>query len=193
MIDLTRETATLIAAGIAAAASLAKLVTDAFSARGAATRAAHRAVLEPHLADLATSIHGAVAGAVIAHERARQGQATGNALENSQQAATSLKTHRLEVKYALPGLEKPLGTLTRAPNWIATCRGQPAGDEVLKGLKRLSRLVDSTITRSYRRGRPPTRWEQRRLRRANSDLRQAWKTRWAGANAADDEEESLAL
>ena len=181
MPNVTTQEATLIAAAIAAAASLTKLITDALSARGAATRAAHRAVLEPHLPQLAKSVHGAVAGAVIVHKRAKKGQAGGNALENSQLAAGELKANRLEVKYALPGLEAPLGTLTRAPDWIATCKGKPSGDEVVEGLQRLSRLVDSTITRSYRRGRPPARWEQRRLERADHELRDAWKTRWADA------------
>jgi hypothetical protein len=179
---LTTQEATLIAAGIAAAASLAKLIMDALSARGTATRAAHRVVLEPHLPGLATSIHGVVAGAVIAHRRLSDGQEAGNALENSQEAAMILKRSRLEVKYALPGLEEPLRTLTRAPDWIATCQGKPQGDDLLDGLKRLSRLVDATITRSYQRGRPPSRWEQWRLGQTTKRVRGAWRTRWEGSD-----------
>lgn len=177
MPTLTREDATLIAAGIAAAASLAKLVTDALSARGSATRAAHRGVLEPHLANLATSIHGSVAGAKIVHDRAKEGQAPGNAMKNAQAAAADLKRHRLEVKYALPGLGDPLGTLTRAADWIANVKGEEAGDSLIECLQHLSRMVDDAITRSYRRGRPPTRWEQHRLARANESVRAAWDGR----------------
>jgi hypothetical protein len=184
---LTTQDATLIAAGIAAAASLAKLITDALSARGAASRAAHRTVLEPHLSGLATSIHGVVAGAVIAHRRLSDGQEAGNALENSREAAATLKRNRLEVKYALPGLEEPLRTLTRAPDWIATCKGRPQGNDLLLGLTRLSRLVDATITRSYRRGRPPSRWEQWRLSRTTKHVRGVWTTRWEGSD--DDPQE----
>jgi hypothetical protein len=175
---LTTQDATLIAAAIAAVASLAKLIADALSARGTATRAAHRTVLQPHLAGLATSIHGVVAGAVVAHRRLQEASAAGNALDNSRSAATALKTYRLEVKYALPGIEEPLRTLTRAPDWIATYKGDPSGDGFVERLQRLSRMVDDAISRSYRRGRPPTRWEQWRLARATKGVRDAWESRF---------------
>lgn len=174
---LSKEDATLIAAGIAAVASLAKLVADALSARGTATRAAHRAVLQPHLSKLAISIHGSVAGAKIVHDRAKKGQQPGNAMTNAQTAAAALKRHRLEVKYALPGLEDPLGTLTRAPDWIANVKGEDSGEVLIECLQGLGRAVDNVITRSYRRGRPPTRCEQWLLGRANKRVRAAWDRR----------------
>jgi len=183
---LTTQDATLIAAGIAAATGLAKLVSDALSARGAATRAAHRTVLEPHLPRLATSIHSVVAGAVLVHRRLQNNQLPGNALEISQLGADALKTYRLEVKYALPGLEEPLRTLTRVPNWIATYKGDASGDNLIEGLRRLSRQVDKTISRSYRRGRPPARWEQWCLERANKRVRTAWEGRF-GRDIGTDE------
>src|SRR5919106_6747297 len=102
-IAVTTQDATLIAAGVAAISSLAKLVADALSARGTASRAAHRTVLEPHLGGLATSIHEVVAGAVLIHKRAQEGQAPGQAGENSHRATANLKALRLEVKYPLPG------------------------------------------------------------------------------------------
>lgn len=173
---VTKEDATLIAAAIAAVASLAKLAADAVTARSSATRAAHRAVLQTHLCNLAVSIHGAMAGTTIVHDRAKCGQPPGNAMKNAQAAAADLKAYRLEVKYSLPGLEDPLGTLTRAPDWIAHYK-DGSGDSLLKCLQSLSRVVDATITRSYRRGRPPNRWEQRRLARANARARAAWESR----------------
>jgi hypothetical protein len=117
---MTTQDATLVASGIAAVASLAKLLTDALSARGAATRAAHRSVLQPHLPTLATCVHGVLADTVLAHRRLKDQQAPGNALENAQLAATALKKSRLEVKYSLPGLEEPLRTITRV---IVKCCG----------------------------------------------------------------------
>jgi hypothetical protein len=186
VVELTTQDATLIAAGIAAVASLAKLLADALSARGTATRAAHRTVLQPHLAGLATSVHGVVAGAVVAHRRLKEARAGGNALDNSRSAATALKTYRLEVKYALPGIEEPLRTLTRAPDWIATYKGDPSGDGFVEGLQCLSHMVDDVISRSYRRGRPPTRWEQWRLARATKRVRDAWEGRFGRDEKVDE-------
>lgn len=175
---MSTQDATLIAAGIAAAASLAKLFSDMLSARGAATRAAHRSVLQPHLVALATGIHGVMAGAVLAHRLLKSGKAPGSTLANSRVAAEALKTCRLEVKYSLPGLQEPLRTLTRAPDWIATYKGDPSGDLLLTCMQRLSRMVDRAVTQSYRRGRPPTTWEQWRLRRAAARTRDAWERRF---------------
>lgn len=187
-VDLTTQDATLIAAGIAAAASVAKLLADALSARGTATRAAHRTVLQPHLASLATSVHGVVAGAVLAHRRLKEARGAGKALENAKAAAVALKTYRLEVKYALPGIEEPLRTLTRVPDWIATYKGDPSGDGFVDRLQQLGRMVDDAISRSYRRGRPPTRWEQWRLSRATKRVRDAWEGRFGRDEKVEVEE-----
>lgn len=183
---LTTQEATLIAAVIAALTGIAKLVTDALSARGAATRAAHRAVLQPHLGDLATNIHAVVAGAVLVHRRLKNNQEPGNALAVSRAGADALKKDRLETKYALPGLDEPLRTLTRMPDWIATYKGDASGDTLIECLRRLSGCVDRTISRSYRRGRPPVRWEQRWLVRENRRARNAWESRFGRDVGADD-------
>lgn len=183
---LTTQEATLIAAVIAALAGIAKLVSDAVSARGTATRAAHRAVLQPHLAQLATNIHSVVAGAVVVHRRLKNNQEPGSALAVSRAGADALKKNRLETKYALPGLEEPLRTLTRVPDWIATCKGDASGDSLIECLRRLSSCVDRTISRSYRRGRPPVRWEQWRLARENDRARHAWESRFGRDVGVDD-------
>lgn len=182
---LSTQDATLIAAAIAAATGVAKLVSDAMSARGSASRAAHRSVLEPHLDELARSIHGVVAGAVVVHRRLQDSKTPGKALENSQAAADALKTYRLKVKYSLPGLDEPLRTLTRVPNWIATYNGDASGDSLIVCLQQLSRRVDITIARSYRRGRPPSRWEQQRLARESIQARKAWEARFGREVGAD--------
>jgi hypothetical protein len=178
VLALTTQTATLIAAAIGAAAGVVKLVADALSARGAASRAAHRSVLEPHLARLATSIHEVVAGAVLIHRGAQKNKVPGNALASSQRAAADLKQQRLAVKYPLPGLEEPLRTLTRAPDWAATFDGHASGDRFIACLQELGRRIDKTIERSYRRGRPPARWESWRLARQTGEVRDAWDTRF---------------
>lgn len=170
--------ATLLAAVIAAAASLLKLIADSFAERGAAMRAAHRSILQTHLEPLGESIHTIAAGAVLEHRRAKEGEAPGNAQANAFSAAEALKKQRLLVKYCLDGLDEPLRILTRAPNWVATYKGDTTGDKLVERLQRLSGRLDSAIARSYRRGRPPSRIERSILNRDAKKAREIWEKRF---------------
>jgi len=175
---LSKEEATLLAAGIAAAASVLKLISDALSARGQATRAAHRSTLEPYLARLGTAIHQVTAGVVLVHRRFKGGQEPGNAFQNAQHAAQLLKDLRLEVKYALGGADESLRVLTRAPDWIATYKGDASGDQLVAKLQQLSKLLDEVVSNSYRKGRPPSWYERRRLAAASAKTRDTWEQRF---------------
>lgn len=177
LLGLTTQDATLLAAVIAAVAAVIKLIADALSARGTAMRAAHRTALEPHLASLGKGIHEIMAGVVLVHRRVQKGQAPGNALVHAERAAQELKGRRLEVKYELGGTEEALRVLTRAPNWIATYRGDASGLALVEQMQKLSRRLDDTIARSYRRGRPPTWPERKWLGRAAREVRETWKRR----------------
>jgi hypothetical protein len=170
--------ATLLAAVVAASASLLKLVADAFAERSAAMRAAHRSILQAHLEPLGESIHTIAAGAVLEHRRAKAGQAPGNAQANAFSAAEALKVQRLRVKYCLDGLDEPLRILTRAPDWVATYKGDPTGDKLVERLQGLSGRLDSAIARSYRRGRPPSWIERSCLRRDAQKVREIWEKRF---------------
>jgi hypothetical protein len=175
---LSKEEATLLAAGIAAVASVLKLIADVLSARGEATRAAHRATLEPYLAGLGKALHQVTAGVVLVHRRVKAGQEPGNAFQNAEQAAKSLKQLRLEVKYALAGADEALRILTRAPDWTATYKGDETGDQYITQLQELSKLVDQVVARSYRKGRPPTWYERRRLGKLSAKTRKSWEQRF---------------
>ncbi len=175
---LTTQTATLVAAGIAAIAAVLKLLVDALSARGEAARAAHRTVLQPYLAPLGRGIHEVTAGVVLVHRRIKEGQAPGHALDNAERAAQTLKEHRLEVKYSLGGTDEALRVLTRAPNWVATYKGDPTGDALVERMQALSKRLDSIIARSYRRGRPPNWAERKQLSRIARQTRATWERRF---------------
>lgn len=175
---LSTQDATLIAAGIAAAASVLKLVVDAISARGAAMRAAHRSILEPHLAPLGQEIHEILAGAVIVHRRAKRGAAPGESQLNAKRAAASLKERRLLLKYSLNRLHEPLRILTRTPDWVANYKGDTSGDVLIEQMQDLSKRLDAVISRSYRRGRPPSWVERRRLLREAKNVRGTWERRF---------------
>jgi hypothetical protein len=178
LLAVSTADATLLAAIVAAAASLLNIVANAFAERSAAMRAAHRSILQTHLEPLGESIHTIAAGAVLEHRRAKTGQAPGNAQANAFSAAEALKEQRLLVKYCLNGLDEPLRIFTRAPNWIATYKGNPTGDEFVEGLQRLSGRLDSAIARSYRRGRPPSWIERSCLNRDAEKVRGIWEMRF---------------
>lgn len=179
IVALTTEDATLIAAVIAAAAGLLKLGIDAIVSLGAETRAAHREILAPHLGEIATGIHQVVAGAVLVHTRAKQGQAPGEADTKAGKAGTeALKRQRLEVRYSLAGANEALRTLSRAYDWASTFKGDASGDTFIEAVRTLGRVVDDAIARSYSRGRPPTYWERRRLDRTAKSVRAAWESRF---------------
>jgi hypothetical protein len=162
LLALTTQKATLIAAVIAAVATVLKLVVDFVSARGSEARAAHRQVLSPHLVEIGTAIHSVVSGAVLVHERAKRGQKPGEAdTQAGQSGAELLKRKRLEVKYPLSGTNEALRTLSRAYDWAAAFRGDTSGDAFIEAVRKLSKVVDETIARSYSRGRPPKWWERR--------------------------------
>lgn len=188
LVALTTQEATLIAAVIAASAASLKLIVDAVTSRGAEARAAHREVLSAHLGELGTAIHQVVAGAVLLHNRAKLGQRPGEAdTKAGREGSEALKRKRLDVKYPLDGTNDALRTLSRSYDWAATFKGDQTGDEFIDALQKLGRRVDRTIARSYAKGRPPTWWDRRRLKRREARVRAAWKDRFGGKEAPDRE------
>ena len=133
---VTTDQATLVAAAIAAAATLTKLGVDILAARGAEARAAHRNVLAPHFAELGTAVHEVVSGAVLAHRLRKERRTIGRAAVQGPRGAEVIKRKRLELKYSLRGLEEPLRTPSRGYDWTATYDGHDAGDAFVEEFDR---------------------------------------------------------
>jgi hypothetical protein len=68
--------------------------------------------------------------------------------------------------------------MTRAPDWVLTYKGDKSGDQLVVALRSLSKQLDELIGRSYRRGRPPTWMERRRIRRDAGEVRDIWERRF---------------
>jgi hypothetical protein len=175
---ISTQDATLLAAGIAAVASVLIVFLNTATNRGAAMRAAHRSILEPHLGPLGEAIHEIASGAVITYGRATRGEGPANAQVNAKNAAESLKARRPLVKYSLDGLDGPLRVLGYAPDWVATYKGDPTGQKLVDGIQDLAARLDTVIGRSYRRGRPPTWSERRGLERRTKKIRETWGRRF---------------
>jgi hypothetical protein len=178
--SVTQAHATLIAASIAAAASVIALVTNLLAGRRAEARAAHRQLLQPFLADLSEGVHELLATATILRQRALKGQDTQTWITRGAVAAEKLKAIRPRIRYLLDGLDEPLRVLSRIPEWIATYRdvGDGSAELLMKRARRLAGLVDRTIARSYRRGLPPGAVVRWRARRSASALRTVWANRF---------------
>jgi hypothetical protein len=184
---LSQGTATVIAAGVALVASVLSLVVSGRSARKAEEREAHRRLIEPYLQDLGEAVHEVIASSSVLSQKYRAGQDPRQWLDQGNAAADRIRTVRPRLRYLLDGLDDPLRTLTRLPDWTATLRAAPSAERFTTRASRLGRRVDRAIARSFRRGRPPATWERWRLRRANAALRKAWEKRFKGVPRSNGE------
>lgn len=176
---IDQPTATLVAAGIAAVAALLSLLTTFLGDRRAEMRAAHRVALQTHLETLGEGIHKTAASATILRRRFLEGSDPAPWRDAGRTGAKALKAVRPKVKYTLYGLDEPLRTLSRMPEWVATYKDVPKtnAEELLKAMQKLAASVDAAIRRSYRRGLPPG-W----IRRWCAKVRRLWGERFDAAD-----------
>lgn len=178
------STATLIAACIAALAATTTLLGTLFGARRAEMRASHRLALNPYLVELGDSIHQIVASTVVLRKRVEKGQDTQDWKEKAQNGVTVLHKVRRNSKYVLYGLDEPLRTLCRMPDWISTYKdvANTNVDDLLKQMRKLAGDVDDAIRWSYRRGLPPGLLRRWWLRRRVKRIKKLWGERFVNAD-----------
>lgn len=152
---MDKPTATLIAAIIAAIASLISI----FANKAAEFRAAHRRTLSDYIHDLSKTLHQ-----IIATSKILTNYNTDENLKNwrgkAQEAKENLKKMRPELRYTLAGLDLGFRTSSRLPDWVEHARGYPEYEKKLveKGAN-ISEALDGCIRRSYQKGRPPRFYE----------------------------------
>ena len=158
------ETATLAAAGIAAAASVVGLIANVYAKSSAEMRAAHRATLHEDLATLGESLHQIMACADILL-RAKSEESLKTWRARGKVAAESLKNLRPKLRYPLWGLDEGLRVLSYIPDWTDHARVNPEGAKrLVRQADRLRRVLDNSIRRCYRKGRCPSLLERLRVR-----------------------------
>jgi hypothetical protein len=172
---MTGQTATLLAASIAACAAVLSLAVTTVATGRRERKAAereiqrerrevHRNALEPHLSDLAGGIHEVVATSFI-QQKALTASKTGTARnwqERGLTARATLERLRRRVRYFLPGLDPGLKALTPLPNWVAHRSGGVEAEELLSRADALARHLHQAIEDSWRTGEPPTAEHQQR-------------------------------
>jgi hypothetical protein len=95
---------------------------------------------------------------------------------------------RPKVKYTLYGLDEPLRTLSRMPEWVATYKDVPKtnADDLLEAMQRLAVAVDDAVRDSYRRGLPPGAIRRWWLSHLTSKVRELWGKRFDTADSVED-------
>jgi small-conductance mechanosensitive channel len=175
---ITAEQATLIAAVIAAIASVFTLVWNILAARSAEMRVAHRQSLEKHIHELSSAIHSTIATTKILTQ-AKTDVSVKNWRDRATEAQNKLKELRVILRYPLWGITDAMGTLTRLPDWIDNAREyQEYASEFFAKGKSLGTEIDISIRNSYTYGRPPTIYERFRVRLAEKQLEnvfEKWK------------------
>lgn len=181
---IDQTTATLIAAAVAAGASLLTLLGTQFGAKRAEMRAAHRHALQGQLEALGEGVHKTAASAVILRRRFTAGQDPTAWRDVGKTGADALKAVRPKLKYTLYGLDEPIRTLSRMPEWVATYKDVPNtnAEELLRAMQKLASAVDDTVRASYRRGLPPGAIRRWWLRHLTSNVRGLWGKRFDTAD-----------
>jgi hypothetical protein len=143
---VTTEQATLIAAGLAAVASLSNVAATARGALKAELRVARRKSLEASVVDLGDCLHQVLACANVLMMTSSE-EATDRWRNRGQEAKKKLKELRPKLRYSLWGMDEALRVLSRIPDWADHLRSEPRR---AKKLLRLSNRLRSGVDRSVR-------------------------------------------
>lgn len=167
--------ATLIAAIVAASATLLNLFLTLASKRGEEYRAAHRDLVADDLKGIGKAIHEVVALSTIQFKLIDSPQYPGK-YKLASEAAARLKQKRMDVRYSLWGLDEAIRTLARLPDWIGHAKLKPdfAAQIVSRG-QRLSEEIDRAVRSAYVDGKSPGWWRTWRVNGAARRLRTAYE------------------
>ncbi len=169
-----KNTITLLAALIAAAASIYTAILAFLGKYSAELRLAHRKTIEPHICELAKAIHETLATSNILI-KARSAESQVNWRERADFAKEKLKDLRVMLKYSLWGITNGLNTLTRLPDWIEHARAFPENAEaIFRRGKKLGDTLDNVIRHSYTKGVPPSWIDRFRILRLERHLRREY-------------------
>lgn len=148
---MTTQEATLVAAVIAAFASVVKLFFDRF----AEGRSSVRALLQPLIADMGDSVYGIVAtsSVIVAAESPQKFKSW---YAKACREREKLKELRPKLRYPLWGLDEGLRVLQRLPDWCSHARADKVRAlKMIKHASSLRHIIDVTALRCYRGGRQP--------------------------------------
>ncbi len=157
---MTTQEATLVAAVIAAIASVLKLFFDRF----AEGRTSTRQLLQPLIAEMGEAVYGVVATSSVLVE-AETPKKFSSWYAKACREREKLQTVRPKLRYPLWGIDEGLRVLQRLPDWCSHARADKTrASELLKHASRLRHIIDVTALRCYRGGRQPNIVERLQVR-----------------------------
>jgi hypothetical protein len=157
---MTIEEVTLVAAVVAALASVLRLVLD----RLAEGRASNRALVQPLILEMGEAIDGIVAAstALATTETPRTFRSYYTKAFHERE---KLKVLRPRLRYVLWGFDEGLLVLERLPVWCARARSdRDRSARLLIHASALRQVIDVAAVRCYRSGRQPSALERARVR-----------------------------
>lgn len=157
---MTTQEATLVAAVIAAIASVLKLFFDRF----AEGRTSTRELLQPLIAEMGEAVYGVVATSSVLVE-AETPKKFSSWYAKACREREKLQTIRPKLRYPLWGIDEGLRVLQRLPDWCSHARADKArASSLLKHASNLRHIIDLTALRCYRAGRQPNIVERLQVR-----------------------------
>lgn len=166
------ESATLVAAALAAVASVLSILFKVLGQKNADMRAAHRDLMATYVEDLGRAIHESVATANVFISKIENGGNADAWRKKADTAKSDLATIRRRVRYSLWGIDEGLRDLTRLANWVAHCQDYPANaNKLLNAADQLREALDDAIRHSYSSGNPPSWRRRKKVHNAAEHLR----------------------
>jgi hypothetical protein len=157
---MTTQEATLVAAVIAAIASVLKLVFD----RYAEGRSSTRQMLQPLIAEMGEAVYSVVATSTVLVE-AETPQKFKSWYAKACREREKLKILRPKLRYPLWGIDEGLRVLQRLPDWCSHARADRLrATKMLKHASSLRHAIDVTALRCYQGGRQPRLYERLQVR-----------------------------
>jgi hypothetical protein len=175
---MTIQEVTLVAAVVAAIASVLNLVLD----RRAEARANNGTELRSLLGELGDVMNGIVAAseALATTETPRTFRVFYTQAFHERER---MKMLRPKLRYPLWGLDEGLQVLERLPVWCAQARSdRERAAQLLRHARELRRAIDRAALRCHRSGRRPSALQRARVRLYSTRCRRAFEA--SGANSA---------
>jgi hypothetical protein len=175
MTPIDAQMATLIAAAVAAIASLINLAANIYFSRRANREAQYRELLKPHITQLGDDLYQTIACCRIISRIADKNKDPQKWLERARDACNRVKELHRKLKYPLWGVSDGLRNLTLLANWIDHSQErQKQRDALLLAADNLRLILDGVIREAFISGTPPSIWAQCRVRKASEKFWSIW-------------------
>jgi len=183
---MTQPDATLIAAVVAATATILTLLFTVLNKRGEEFRTAQREVIASDLKAVGKAVHEVIALANIQF-KVQDTPQHAERYKAAVEAAKRLKAMRLDVRYTLWGLDEAFRTLAKLPDWLG--HAKPSHEVAAKLLvegRAIGTQIDLAVRSAYLAGKSPGWWRIFRVGQATGRFKRTYNAFAATRKVAAD-------